>query len=92
MQAQSLTPERLVALFLLAVLLLMPPLLIIFNKATLILGVPMLFLYLFVAWTALIALVAFVVERRDDLDDITDASTDLPGKEPRPATRGPADA
>ena len=50
--------------FLLGVLLFAPPLLIIFNKATRILGIPTLYLYLFAVWAALIALVALAVERR----------------------------
>ena len=65
MQAPSRTRELLVALFLLGALLLAPPLLIIFNKATRVLGIPTLYLYLFVVWTTLIALVAVIVEPRD---------------------------
>ena len=65
MQAPSRTRELLVALFLLGALLLTPPLLIIFNKATRVLGIPTLYLYLFVVWAALIALVALIVEPRD---------------------------
>jgi hypothetical protein len=72
------THERLLALFVLGLLLFTPPLLTIFNSATRILGVPLLPLYLFVAWAAVIALVALAVEPSDSLDDratsgITDA-------------------
>jgi hypothetical protein len=62
------THERLVALFLLGVLMFTPPLLALFNKATRVLGVPALYLYLFAAWAVVIALVALAVDRvtRDD--------------------------
>ena len=90
MQAPSRTRELLVVLFLLGALLLAPPLLIVFNKATRIFGVPALYLYLFVVWTALIALVALVVERRDTANDLTEANIETPGKEP--VAKGPTDA
>ena len=90
MQASSRTRELLVVLFLLGALLLTPPLLIIFNKATLVLGIPMLFLYLFSVWTALIALVALVVERQGS--DLGEADAGMPGKEPGHAAGGPTDA
>jgi len=92
MPAPSRTRELLVALFLLGALLLAPPLLIIFNKATRILGIPTLFLYLFVVWAALIALVALVVERRDHADDLAGAGAETADKEPRQAVGGPTDA
>jgi hypothetical protein len=47
--------ERLVALFLLGLLLFNYPLLAMFNAPTLVLGAPKLYLYLFAAWAALIA-------------------------------------
>jgi hypothetical protein len=61
----GLTHERLVALFLLGVLLFTPPFLGIFNTPDRILGVPALYLYLFVAWTLLIVLVTLVIESSD---------------------------
>jgi hypothetical protein len=82
MQAPGRTRELLVALFLLGALLLAPPLLIIFNKATRVLGIPTLYLYLFVAWTTLIALLAVIVEPRDWEDDLADDTTERAGKEP----------
>jgi hypothetical protein len=48
---------RSVALFLLGVVAFNPPLLAIFNVDTPILGVPLLYLYVFLAWGVLIALV-----------------------------------
>jgi hypothetical protein len=82
MQAPSRSRELLVALFLLGALLLAPPLLIIFNKATRVLGIPTLYLYLFVVWTTLIALVAVIVEPRDREDNLAEGSTETAGTEP----------
>ena len=56
---------RLVGLFLLGCLLFNFPLLALFNVRATVLGIPMLYAYLFVAWGLLIALVAAVVERPD---------------------------
>jgi hypothetical protein len=55
------TQEQLVALFALGALLLLPPLLVIFNRPVRVLGVPVLYLYLFLAWAAVIGLTAAVV-------------------------------
>jgi hypothetical protein len=63
MSRPGLTNERLVALFLLGVLLFTPPLLWVFNSPDRILGLPRLYLYLFAAWTLLIVLVMIVIER-----------------------------
>jgi hypothetical protein len=57
------THERLVALFLLGVLLFTPPLIALFNNATRVLGLPPLYLYLFGTWAAIIALAALAMER-----------------------------
>jgi hypothetical protein len=56
---------RLAALFLLGCLLFNYPLLALFNVRATILGVPLLYAYLFFAWALLIALVAIVVEAPD---------------------------
>ncbi len=92
MQAANRTRELLVALFLLGALLLAPPLLIIFNKVVRIFGIPMLFLYLFVVWSVLIALVAVVVERQDNADDLAEAVAETPGRQLEQATGRPTDA
>ena len=55
--------QRLVAVFLLGCLLFAWPLLAAFNVAAMLWGIPVLYLYLFVAWLALIVLAARVVER-----------------------------
>jgi hypothetical protein len=55
--------QRLAALFLLGVLLFNYPLLALFNRATLVAGVPLLYVYIFGAWALLIGLLALAVER-----------------------------
>jgi hypothetical protein len=56
--------QRLVALCLLGVLLFNYPLLAVFNVKATVLGIPVLYVYFFVAWGVLIALMALVAERR----------------------------
>jgi len=56
--------QRLAALALLGVLLFNYPLLAVFNVQATLLGVPVLYAYFFVAWAALIGLMALVIERR----------------------------
>ena len=92
MQAQSRGRELLIALFLLAVLLLTPPLLIVFNQPTRLFGVPLLYLYLFVVWAVLIALVALTVERSDAADDLDAADTETPGRDVSQTTGTATDA
>lgn len=55
--------ERLVALFLLGVLLFNPPILALFSAERLIAGVPVLYVYIFAGWALVIALAALTVER-----------------------------
>lgn len=55
--------QRLIALACLGALLLNYPLLSLFNSERTVLGVPLLYAYLFAAWAVLIALLALVVER-----------------------------
>jgi hypothetical protein len=55
-----------VAVFLLGLLLLNYPLLELFARPGDVLGVPLLFAYVFVVWAALIGLMAFVLETRND--------------------------
>ena len=54
--------QRLGALCLLGAALFSYPLLAIFNVPDPVLGIPLLYAYFFVAWAALIALMAFAVE------------------------------
>jgi hypothetical protein len=57
--------QRLVGLFLLGCLLFNYPLLALFNSRETVFGIPLLYAYLFAAWTLLIVLVAVIVERPD---------------------------
>ena len=54
--------ERLVALVLLGILLFNEPLLGLFDRLQLWLGIPLLYLYLFIAWGAFILLAALILE------------------------------
>ncbi len=56
---------RLVGLFLLGCLLFTYPMLALFNVRATVMGVPLLYAYLFAAWALLIVLVAITMERRD---------------------------
>jgi hypothetical protein len=56
--------QRLIALFLLGWVLFNFPLLSLFNRPATLFGIPILYIYIFAAWAAVIALVAWVVERR----------------------------
>jgi hypothetical protein len=58
------TNSWLVTAFLLGCLLLTYPLLSLFDRIETLFGVPLLYLYLFVAWALLIAIMAIAVERR----------------------------
>ena len=77
--------ERLVALFLLAVLFFNPPLLSIFNIAEFALGIPVLYLYLFLAWAVLILLMALTIESagREETTTPLSQSRDEPTQETR---------
>lgn len=54
--------QRFVALCMLGAALFNYPLLALFNVPGVLLGVPVLYAYIFVAWAALIALLAYVAE------------------------------
>ena len=56
--------QRLIALFVLGCLLFNYPILSLFNVPAEVFGVPVLYAYIFVAWTLLIALMAFAAESR----------------------------
>ncbi len=59
--------ERLVVLALAGVLALNYPLLELFNDARLVLGIPLLYLYLFLVWGGIIGLGAWVLEGKGPL-------------------------
>jgi predicted permease len=64
MPAPEAKGQRLVALFILGCLLFNYPVLSLFNVAADVLGVPVLYAYIFAAWALLVALMALVVESR----------------------------
>jgi len=66
MNPSGITRQRLAAVFLLGCALLNYPLLSLFNKSGEIFDVPLLFIYIFAAWAVLIALMAYVIEKRRD--------------------------
>jgi hypothetical protein len=61
----SLAGPRMVALFLLGVLLFNFPFLAVFSVSRSLGGIPVLYLYLFAAWSLLIFLAFLIVRRRD---------------------------
>jgi hypothetical protein len=65
MDSNDVRGQRLVALCLLGLLLFNYPLLAVFNVPTMLFGIPLLYVYFFLAWAALIGLMALVIERRD---------------------------
>ena len=79
MSRPGVTRERLVALFLFGMILFIPPFINIFNTPVRILGIPTLYLYLFTAWTLLIALLVLVIERPETNDEAAGAAETLLG-------------
>jgi len=64
------TSDRLIALFLLGVLAISPPLLAVFRVDAFIADTPVLFFYLFAAWALLVAFLALIIEaRRAEMPD-----------------------
>ena len=57
--------HRFVALCMLGILLFNYPILALFNVSGRVLGVPLLYAYVFIAWAALIVLMAWVAEAED---------------------------
>jgi predicted permease len=64
MQRRILTGERLVAAFLCGCALFNYPLLSLFDRRVDLLGIPLIYLYVFAAWAGLIALMAWIIEGR----------------------------
>ena len=65
MGAIDTTGQRMIALCILGCLLFNYPILALFNSSGSWFGVPALYAFVFVAWAALIAAMAFVVDRRE---------------------------
>lgn len=62
MRRLALMKQRLVAVFLCGVLLLYSPVISLFDQALLWFGVPVLYLYLFIVWGLLVAVMAWITE------------------------------
>ncbi|MDO9600512.1 MAG: hypothetical protein Q7J47_22565 [Azoarcus sp.] len=60
---KGLAGQRLVAVFLVGVMLFNFPLLSLFDRPVLVFGIPLLHVALFCAWVGLIALMAWIAER-----------------------------
>lgn len=61
MQTRRLIRQRLIALFVLGIVLFNVPFLNLFNHGTTMAGIPVLFIFLFVAWLLLILITRLVV-------------------------------
>lgn len=64
MQERERKGQRLIALFILGCVLFNYPVLSLFNVASEVFGVPVLYAYIFVAWALLVTLMALTVEER----------------------------
>ena len=64
MNKHNVKGERLIALFMLGNILFNYPLLALFNQPIMLGGIPLLYLYVFGTWSALIVLLAVTVEKR----------------------------
>lgn len=65
MHRSDIAGQRLVAIVLLGFVLFNYPVLSLFSKPGALLGIPLLYLYLFSVWALLIGLTAWVIERSD---------------------------
>ena len=63
MRKPELDRQWLVAVFMLGVALFNYPLLSLFNTRAIVFGIPLLYVFIFVAWGCVIGLVAWIVER-----------------------------
>lgn len=63
MMRKGLARQRLVAVFLTAALLFNYPVLLLFDRPEAFLGLPILFVYIFVVWGVVIAVIVWIVER-----------------------------
>lgn len=68
MSGKKFSRGSLVAIFIFGCILLSYPALTIFNLKTLVFGIPLLFLYVFVAWFSIIVLVFCVVKWHTNTD------------------------
>ena len=66
MTRDKINGRRLVGLFLLGMLLFNFPLLHLFNRPVLVLGIPVLYFYLFAAWSLIIFLILMISRAKPD--------------------------
>ncbi len=66
MRRSGATGQRLAAIFGLGCVLLNYPILSLFSRTEDVVGIPLLYVYVFAAWILLIGLLAFVIERPGD--------------------------
>lgn len=66
MHRRILKGERLVATFVCGCVLFNYPLLSLFDRDVEVFGIPLLYVYVFAAWAGLIALMAWIIERRTE--------------------------
>ncbi|WP_221931019.1 hypothetical protein [Telmatospirillum sp. J64-1] len=71
--------ERLVAAFMMGLALFNPPLLAVFNAPTMLWGIPLLFVYVFLAWLGLILALALIIERSAETEGDNRAATEGEG-------------
>ena len=81
MSRPSVTGESLFFLFLLGVFLFNPPLLSIFDIPRQLFGVPLLYLYLFACWGVLVLLVAFIIEKGGDAEEVQESREEAAGED-----------
>ena len=81
MSRPGVTGEGLFFLFLLGVFLFNPPLLSIFDIPRQLFGVPLLYIYLFACWGALLLSVAFIIEKGGDGDELQEPRDEPAGKD-----------
>ena len=84
MSRPGITSERLISLFLLGLLLFNPPLLSIFDVPEAVIGIPILYIYLFTAWAVLVLLMALTIESATAGDEEQDRGGAAPGRVGRP--------
>lgn len=71
MTRDKINGRRLVGLFLLGMLLFNFPLLCLFNRPSLFLGIPVLYFYLFSAWTLIVFLMLIISISKPDVPILT---------------------
>lgn len=71
--SQRMRRSRMVALFILGVVLFNYPVLSLFNRKLLILGIPILYLFMFSVWVLFIVLIIFITASRNPAPKCSDS-------------------